>query len=229
MNHSWSFPLRASKASAAGAVFLALLTGCGGSGGAEQPSASSSAADTPSSSAGAEPSASGSATASASASAEYKPATADGPAENVPVPEMPAVAKEHTKEGYEAFVRYWVDLVNYSNESGTTEIITSLTNRNCGSCKNIIGTVEYNADNGRWMVGGKWEVESVYTSMAEDTQGYIRGQMIFNQAAIKTYSEGGVEASSASESGELRPEVILEYSGESWILIGIGTSEGAVP
>ena len=42
--------------------------------------------------------------------ASYKPADATGRAQNVPVPVLPEAAKAETKEGLEAFARYWFQL-----------------------------------------------------------------------------------------------------------------------
>ncbi len=50
--------------------------------------------------------------------ASYKPADATGKAQNVPVPELPEAAKAETKEGAEAFARYWYTLLNYAYETG---------------------------------------------------------------------------------------------------------------
>jgi hypothetical protein len=40
----------------------------------------------------------------------YKPADAKGRAQNVPVPVKPALADKNTKEGLEAFTKYWYEL-----------------------------------------------------------------------------------------------------------------------
>ena len=70
---------------------------------------------TPSAATSQSPSASASATASATPtpSASYKPADASGRAQNVPVPVLPEAAKTETKEGLEAFARYWFELLSY--------------------------------------------------------------------------------------------------------------------
>src|SRR3712207_4203337 len=75
--------------------------------------------DSPGPGATAAPSATDLATTSASPTptptptAAYKPADASGPAKNVPVPVLPDVAKTETKEGLEAFARYWFQLLSY--------------------------------------------------------------------------------------------------------------------
>ncbi|BAS13781.1 hypothetical protein AHiyo8_20840 [Arthrobacter sp. Hiyo8] len=55
---------------------------------------------------------------SPTSTAVYKPADAKGKAENVPVPVLPEAAKANTKEGVEAFARYWYELLNYGFETG---------------------------------------------------------------------------------------------------------------
>src|SRR6185312_1169890 len=54
------------------------------------------------------------------AAAVYKPATADGPAENVPVPVLPGAATEFTREGLIAFTNYWYSTLGYAYETGLT-------------------------------------------------------------------------------------------------------------
>jgi hypothetical protein len=91
------------------AVSVLALSGCSGGG---EPQAG------PTATAVASPAASGSGSASATPSATptpkptpvYKPADAKGRAQNVPVPVKPALADKNTKEGLEAFAKYWFSL-----------------------------------------------------------------------------------------------------------------------
>jgi hypothetical protein len=67
----------------------------------------------------------------------YKPADAKGRAQNVPVPVKPAVADKNTKEGLEAFARYWYALLNYGFETGNLTPWTKLTSGSCEFCNLI--------------------------------------------------------------------------------------------
>ena len=96
------FASRPLRVTALGVVVAAALTlsGCnsGGdpnSGGTTSPTSTATESATPS------------ATATPTPTAVYKPADATGRAQNVPVPVLPEVAKTETKEGLEAFARYW--------------------------------------------------------------------------------------------------------------------------
>ena len=90
-------------------ISLMSVTACNGGG---TPPPGSPPADSQSPSASSTPSAAPTPTAS------YKPADATGKAQNVPVPELPEAAKAETKEGLEAFARYWFELLNYGYETG---------------------------------------------------------------------------------------------------------------
>ena len=66
--------------------------------------------------------------------APYNPATAEGPAENVPLPVMPELAKQESKEGLEAFAEYWYMLANYGYETGDLGPIREISGEECLSC-----------------------------------------------------------------------------------------------
>ena len=74
------------------------LTACGGDAEGEPGSSASPAT-----------SAVASETATPSATPKYKPASADGPAENVPVPTMPSDAALKSQQGLESFIPYWFE------------------------------------------------------------------------------------------------------------------------
>lgn len=51
-------------------------------------------------------------------------------------PEMPEGAKEDSREGANAFVRYYVDLINHAQLTGNTATLARLEEPGCGSCNN---------------------------------------------------------------------------------------------
>src|SRR5687767_13748560 len=96
---------------------------------------------------GATPSASSSGAATQSAAATptqkpvYKPADAKGRAQNVPVPGKPALADKITKEGLEAFAKYWYALLNFAFETGNLKPVKSITGASCAMCGKIFPDV----------------------------------------------------------------------------------------
>ena len=84
------------------AVSVIALSGCSG-GGDPQAGPTATAVVSPAQPASATPSA----TPTPKPTPVYKPADAKGRAQNVPVPVKPALADKNTKEGLEAFTKYW--------------------------------------------------------------------------------------------------------------------------
>ncbi|QCU77931.1 hypothetical protein E7744_06850 [Citricoccus sp. SGAir0253] len=73
--------------------------------------------------------------ASPSASDEFVPASSEGPAQNVPVPEMPAEAREQTEEGLEAALEYWWEANYFLKSTGDPRPLDSVSMDSCGVCQ----------------------------------------------------------------------------------------------
>ncbi|UVJ39334.1 DUF6318 family protein [Arthrobacter sp. CJ23] len=103
----------------------------------------------------ASPTSSATPTPSPTPTAAYKPADAKGKAQNVPVPVMPSLAKENTKEGLEAFVRYWYATYSYAMETGDLAPWISTTDTSTAIAAAYKKAIELNYVKGRWLVGGR--------------------------------------------------------------------------
>lgn len=64
----------------------------------------------------------------------YEPSSAEGPAKNVPIPKMPAAAKEKSTDGASAFAEYYFELINYSIETNDSEPLKST---RCGNATSV--------------------------------------------------------------------------------------------
>ncbi|MFJ4169976.1 DUF6318 family protein [Paenarthrobacter sp. NPDC089714] len=168
---------------AVGALALVLLSGC--QGGSTPPETSTTTA-TPTSSA----SEAGTRTPPPTSSGPYKPADATGKAQNVPVPVMPALAKENTKEGLEAFIRYWYAVGNYANETGDILELRSLSTPECQPCAYFQRASSDGYTNGRWLVGGRVHLPSVNVIWnVEDEEHQATVQVV--QDAVSYYNADG--------------------------------------
>lgn len=101
-----SLGVRAAAIAGAAAVVL-VLAGCNSG---EQPNVGRSSST-------ATEAATQTATPTQTPTAVFRPADATGPAENVPVPLIPEVAKTETKDGAKAFASYWFSVLSYAYES----------------------------------------------------------------------------------------------------------------
>jgi hypothetical protein len=164
------------------AALLMSATACSGAG-AQPPASPSAATSTPS--VASVPSAMPTSTPS------YKPADASGRAQNVPVPVLPEVAKSETKEGLEAFARYWFQLLSYGYETGDTSRIDAITSRDCRACERAKEVITgWHAD-GRWLVGGKTVTPSVSTTFVVAPDGNYQVAVQVAQTAISYYNPDG--------------------------------------
>ncbi len=93
--------------------------------------------------------------------ATYKPADASGKAQNVPVPVKPALADENSKEGLEAFTKYWFELLSYGYETGETAEIRTLSSSNCVVCVGLHDVIDQMWEEGRWLSGATISTPSV--------------------------------------------------------------------
>ncbi|MGG5171873.1 DUF6318 family protein [Pseudarthrobacter sp. J1738] len=147
-----------SKRTALGAAAVVLMMGLAG---CNSPAPSPSSSGSSASSSSSATTASTTPTAAPTATAVYKPATAKGKAQNVPLPVLPAVGKTNTKEGAEAFVKYWFALLSYANETGDTTRLTKLSASTCQLCKLQIDGLDYFFGQGRWKAGGQISTKRV--------------------------------------------------------------------
>ncbi|MGP4980355.1 DUF6318 family protein [Glutamicibacter arilaitensis] len=117
---------------------------------------------------------------------EYKPASAAGPAENVPVPKMPAEAQENTEKGATAFAEHYFELINYAVQSNDAEALKKVTSRECEVCgRSLIDPAGRAQLSGKWQVGGEhsYEVLDSYKSSKDKAIVSVR----FEVAAAEFY------------------------------------------
>lgn len=194
----------------AGAIVTAVLlsiTACSGGG---DPPPGSAAAESPS------PSVSTTPTATPTPTASYKPADAFGKARNVPVPVRPEAAKAETKEGLEAFARYWFQLLNFAYETGHVAGLASVTSASCEFCSNITRSLDSNYQNGQWLAGGSIETPSI--SSVFDAQGDGQYQVVVQvqQATIKYFSPGGTEFRKPTPPSDTGNVMLAAYTDGGW-------------
>lgn len=111
-------------------VAAVLLTACAPTDDGPDDASSSTASEAASSSSSSE----ASAEKTPGADGEYVEASADGPAQNVPKPQKPALADEESYEGAQAFLDYLADARAYAYQTGDTTLIREITAEECGNC-----------------------------------------------------------------------------------------------
>jgi hypothetical protein len=147
-------------------------------------------------------------------SAVYKPADASGPAQNVPVPVLPEVAKTETKEGAEAFAKHWFSVLSYAYETGDTKPLSALSGPECIFCKGLVDNIEVAWSDGKWISGGRIETpavtaDSVVGQPTRVTLQVIQKELIIHNPDGSPYQE----ATPATNSGS---QAVTTFTGDGW-------------
>lgn len=189
------------------------LTGCGG--GLPQ-----------SASLGVGPSATASPSPTLSAARTYKPASTAGPAENVAFPTFPSVARTETKEGAEAFARYWVSLLNYGYETGDVDAFQRLAHASCPQCRQLTRFIqEWHADGG-WLVGGKAAVPVATTTFRKGADGNYQVALQIRYQALTRMRADGTVAQKSSRGPDQGYLLIVRYQAGAWSAVELGRIVG---
>jgi hypothetical protein len=185
-----------------------MLAGCSGGAPADPGTASPTAteATSPSSSPAPTP----------TPSALYKPADASGPAQNVPVPVLPEVAKTETKEGLEAFTTHWFQLVNFAYETGDIAGVQSVTSPDCDYCSNITSSLTTNYQDGRWLAGGKITVPAATTTFERAADGNYQVIVQVQQETITYFAPGGSEFRAPTKPSNTGNVLLVGFEENTW-------------
>ncbi|TLM84169.1 hypothetical protein FDW84_12480 [Pseudarthrobacter sp. NamE5] len=195
------------------------LAGCAGGAPADPGTASSAAAESPS------PSPS-SPSPTPTPSAVYKPADASGPAQNVPVPVLPEVAKTETKEGLEAFAKYWFQLLSYGYETGEVGLFEGVEPRSCGACQKVKEVIVNWHSEGRWLVGGKLTTPVVDTTFVKDQQGQYKVAVQVHQEPLSYMRADGSTARTDPQAPDQGNLLLVAYENDRWVVTELGSIVG---
>lgn len=201
--------------SGAGALFVAAalgLTGCAGGApadpGTTSPPTTDGATSTPS------------ATPTPTPSAVYKPADASGPAQNVPVPLLPEVAKTETKEGAEAFTKYWFSVLSYAYETGDTTTLSKLSKGGCAFCQGLVDDIETAWAEGKWISGGQIEVPAATAKPSTDGSMQVVLQVLQKELVIHN-QDGSLyqDKTAATNAGSV---AMVKFDNAGWTVNDLG-------
>lgn len=130
-------------------------------------------------------------------------------------PEMPEEARENTPEGAEAFVRYWVEVLNAAGAEGDVKALHKLSLRSCDTCTGIAdGIARVYADGGS-IEGEGWSIESASVLPGADNTLVIDTQV--NVAAQSVVESEGAAPQSFPGGKDLKI-FTTSWSADGWRL-----------
>jgi hypothetical protein len=85
-------------------------------------------------------------------------------------PVLPEAAKQNTKSGAVAFVKFYVAAFNHARVSGDVVTLSMLGTKRCVSCRDVASAISDTYSAGGRATGGQWIIESATASRAADHQ-----------------------------------------------------------
>ena len=158
--------------------------------------------------------------------AAYKPADASGPAQNVPVPVMPEVAKTETKEGLEAFTKYWFSVLSYSYETGDTTLFDGLAPNPCEACQQARKVISDWHSEGRWLVGGKLSTPVTSTTFNKDENETYQVAVQVHQEPLSYMRADGTLARTDPQAPDQGNLLIAVFGDGAWSVVEVGSIVG---
>lgn len=176
---------------AAVVLAVSLLSACGPTGDDPNGAPSGSASEAGSSSSAAS-AFEASAEETPGADGEYVEASADGPAQNVPKPQKPALADEESYEGAQAFLDYLADARAYAWQTGDTSLIREITAEDtCYNCYDEYERIEGLYRDGGWATSGQESIEIIDRDMPVGSGGEYAPRVRVGFEGIRIWDQSG--------------------------------------
>ncbi|MHA7219910.1 DUF6318 family protein [Arthrobacter sp. MDT1-48-3] len=205
---------RGTPALAGAVIAVMLLTGCQGDGdpSANQTTAKASSPAAPT-------------TGAPTPTAPVAPASSAGPAANVPVPVKPALADENSKEGLEAFTKYWFELFSYGYETNDWAPYDEVTDPGCQTCAQTRQVVGDFYSDGGWMTGGNFQVIDFETDFRLNTSGSVQSFVNYQQTDLTYHEKSGIKSLGNSPDASVNVTFSIFENG-AWLMLDFGRPEG---
>jgi len=129
---------------------------------------------------------------------------------------LPEAAKAETKEGLEAFARYWFQELNFAYETGTSSGLESVTSTGCEFCSNITRSLKTNYAEGRWLVGGHIETPSLSTTFESQADGQYQIAVQVQQTKISYFDPGGSEFRKPTPPSDTGNVMLAAFKNGAW-------------
>lgn len=149
--------------------------------------------------------------------AVYRPADASGPAQNVPVPVLPAVAKTETKEGLEAFAKYWYSTLSYAYETGDMRPMEAVSKPTCQSCAKVKKVVEGWHSSGRWLEGGRVTVVAAQSKFIEVAPKQYQVILMVRQEPLSYYNSDKTLDEATPATPAIGDIMVAAYTTKGWV------------
>jgi hypothetical protein len=132
------------------------------------------------------------------------------------MPVLPEVARTETKEGLEAFTRYWFEQLNYAYQTGDVAGLESVTSPKCEYCSKLTASLTTNYQGDRWLAGGKITTPASTTSFERSSDGNFQVVLQVLQTPISYYETAGKEFRAASNGSNTGNVLLANFVDGAW-------------
>jgi hypothetical protein len=129
---------------------------------------------------------------------------------------LPEVAKTETKEGLEAFARYWYATLSYAYETGDLKPLEAASGKACTSCAKVKAEVTDWHSEGRWLAGGKLHVEGVHSDFVQSGPSEYQAVAQVYQETIDYYLADSTLKGSLPRKPAVGDIVIAVFDSNGW-------------
>jgi hypothetical protein len=154
------------------------------------------------------------ATVTPSASSESSPALPS------PSPTLPAAAQQPTREGAEAFFRYFFTLYSYSFQLPDDKGLRLVSDPGCKFCSSAVESIESGMAKRQYTEGGALVVTTVVVAPGDPTDRLIVNAIV-DQNPGRILGKNGAVLRSVPGREALRVDAAVRWSQGSWIMIEV--------
>lgn len=135
-----------------------------------------------------------------------------------PSPTLPAVARQPTRAGAQAFARYFFAAFNYSLWTRDASSVRAVSDSRCVYCNSIVSAVDSMREKSLRVEGGRLEVPTAVAAPGDPTDRLLVNLLV-NQEPGRTLSESGDVVSRSLGTKNGRVDAAVRWRDGRWILL----------
>jgi hypothetical protein len=139
----------------------------------------------------------------------------------VPLPVKPALADKNTKEGLEAFAKYWFQALSYAYETGNTKLMEAGSGPDCRFCNGLRDNIKNAWQGKQWIVGGKIQTPSVRGLYKEGATSQKATVQVIQQE-ITIYKADGAPFPDVTKQTNTGSLAVAKFDSSGWTVIDLG-------
>lgn len=134
-------------------------------------------------------------------------------------PALPAAARGTSPAAAKAFVRHWIEAMNYAARSGDTSYVEQLSSAECESCTSMIDRIDSVYERGGRFEGDGWIAQQVRYQPLQPRRSPVLAVRISVRPQVMVPSAGAKRERFAGGSNQLTFR--LERDGQAWRTVAL--------